>query len=260
MLGSPLYMAPEVLGNRACELEETDVPLCDPSPSPPCERSIRNATLSAKLSATLNTLDAHVLVCVRCGHCTAVRRLHTSSCFDTVYVHATFTYVFLALTFVLLVFAYALLVFAYALLMFTYVLLVLTYILLALTYILFVLMHVLLLLTCILLVLTYVQPCVRTPSSCLRTSRFLHVLQVAFTYVLLIDSGENPHPSHPSYVALCCPFFVVIGFRPSPALPLPHCSHADDAKADLWSTGAVLYELVTAKHPFGGANQVRAPF
>ena len=35
---------------------------------------------------------------------------------------------------------------------------------------------------------------------------------------------------------------------------------ADDAKADLWSTGAVLYELVTAKHPFGGANQVRAPF
>ncbi|CAN0458046.1 unnamed protein product [Hapterophycus canaliculatus] len=32
---------------------------------------------------------------------------------------------------------------------------------------------------------------------------------------------------------------------------------SDDAKADLWSAGAVLYELVTAKHPFGGTNQVR---
>lgn len=31
---------------------------------------------------------------------------------------------------------------------------------------------------------------------------------------------------------------------------------ADDYKADLWSAGAVLYELVAAKHPFGGANQV----
>ncbi|CAM9680797.1 unnamed protein product, partial [Laminaria digitata] len=32
-------------------------------------------------------------------------------------------------------------------------------------------------------------------------------------------------------------------------------NRAYDAKADLWSAGAVLYELVTAKHPFGGANQ-----
>ena len=33
---------------------------------------------------------------------------------------------------------------------------------------------------------------------------------------------------------------------------------SDDAKADLWSAGAVLYELMTAKHPYGGANQVGA--
>ncbi|CAM9292000.1 unnamed protein product [Scytosiphon promiscuus] len=33
-------------------------------------------------------------------------------------------------------------------------------------------------------------------------------------------------------------------------------NRAYDAKADLWSAGAVLYELVTAKHPFGGTNQV----
>ena len=35
-----------------------------------------------------------------------------------------------------------------------------------------------------------------------------------------------------------------------------YITYPDDAKADLWSAGAVLYELLTAKHPFGGANQV----
>ncbi|CAM9985520.1 unnamed protein product, partial [Ectocarpus fasciculatus] len=33
-------------------------------------------------------------------------------------------------------------------------------------------------------------------------------------------------------------------------------NRAYDAKVDLWSAGVVLYELMTAKHPFGGTNQV----
>ena len=33
--------------------------------------------------------------------------------------------------------------------------------------------------------------------------------------------------------------------------------NVDDAKVDLWSAGVVLYELMTAKHPFGGTNQVQ---
>lgn len=44
---------------------------------------------------------------------------------------------------------------------------------------------------------------------------------------------------------------VVVSFVSRPCLVL-----SDDYKADLWSAGAVLYELVAAKHPFGGANQV----
>ncbi|CAM9262972.1 unnamed protein product, partial [Ectocarpus sp. 6 AP-2014] len=33
-------------------------------------------------------------------------------------------------------------------------------------------------------------------------------------------------------------------------------NRAYDAKADLWSAGVVLYELMTAKHPFAGTNQM----
>ena len=54
MLGSPLYMAPEVLGNRACELE-TGVPLCDPLPLLNNQFAIPHSAQSS--IATLNTLS-----------------------------------------------------------------------------------------------------------------------------------------------------------------------------------------------------------
>ena len=59
---------------------------------------------------------------------------------------------------------------------------------------------------------------------------------------------------HPQYLrCLCCG--VCCSLR---ALVLCRFLSArlDDAKADLWSAGAVLYELMTAKHPYGGTNQV----
>lgn len=58
-------------------------------------------------------------------------------------------------------------------------------------------------------------------------------------------------PTAPGDSGTCFSFPFVFPFVRHSSLAI-----LDDDKADLWSAGAVLYELVTAKHPFGGTNQV----